>query len=76
MSYHSVGRGRPSGMTAESIARRANVYTARVLLRGDEEDGSKRYSPVEARPYITLGAIKGCKLEAARNMGLLRLKGM
>lgn len=62
-------------MTAESIARRTNTYTARVLLRGDEEDGSERYKPVGGRPYVTLGTITGCKLETAKDIGLLRVKG-
>ncbi|KAG8731166.1 hypothetical protein FRC12_019858 [Ceratobasidium sp. 428] len=34
VGYLSVGRGRPTGLTPEAIARAANRYAARVLLRG------------------------------------------
>ncbi|KAG9124859.1 hypothetical protein FRC07_009989 [Ceratobasidium sp. 392] len=71
ISYYSAGRGRPQGLTPEDIARAANVYAAKVLLRGKKEDGSARYPPVAGLPSLTPGAIKAFDLTNAQRCGLL-----
>ncbi|KAG8721085.1 hypothetical protein FRC08_015893 [Ceratobasidium sp. 394] len=71
VSYYSVGRGRPTGLTPEAIARTVNRHAARVFLRGRKEDGSQRYPPVGDRPTLTPGAIKAFRLKDAQVMELL-----
>ncbi|KAF8596835.1 hypothetical protein BDV93DRAFT_562942 [Ceratobasidium sp. AG-I] len=71
LSFYSLGRGRSDEVASETIARRANYFAARVLLRGDAADGSKRFKPTGDRPHITSRAVVAFKLQDAREMGLL-----
>ncbi|KAG9089400.1 hypothetical protein FRC06_001566, partial [Ceratobasidium sp. 370] len=70
ISYYSLGRGRPKGMTPENVVRAANTYAAKSLLRGKPEDGSKRYPPVASRPSLASKAAKAFKLDGAKRMAL------
>ncbi|KDN40305.1 hypothetical protein RSAG8_08215, partial [Rhizoctonia solani AG-8 WAC10335] len=56
---------------AEEIAIRINKFTARVLLTGEAEDGSKKYPPIASRLVTPLSVVNGFNLQAAVDAGLL-----
>ncbi|KAG8737935.1 hypothetical protein FRC12_016968 [Ceratobasidium sp. 428] len=57
-------------MSAEKVARNANIYAARVLLRGSPEDGNHTFKPIADRPSVSAKFISEHELEPAVELGL------
>lgn len=60
-----------SVLSAEEVAHQVNRYSARVLLRGDAENGSKNFPPVAGKFSTSAKTIKSFDLEPAVDAGLL-----
>lgn len=61
-------------MSAEEVARRANAFSAKVLLRGNQEDGSTTFQPMGERLTTSSRYIRRFELNAAVEAGLLNVK--
>jgi hypothetical protein len=57
--------------SAEQAARSANIYSARVLLRGSVEDGNETIKPVGERLAIASKVVELFDLQPAVEQGLL-----
>ncbi|KDN40326.1 hypothetical protein RSAG8_08236, partial [Rhizoctonia solani AG-8 WAC10335] len=55
-------------------ARRANEFAAKVLLRGNPEDGSKLYPPIGPRLRLTMQEVSKRALDKAVGQGLVLLE--
>jgi hypothetical protein len=68
---HGLGVASRTAISAEEVALRVNQYAARVLLRGNPEDGSKNFPPVFKRLLTSRKAVKDFELQSAVDAGLL-----
>ncbi|KAF8723184.1 hypothetical protein RHS02_08671, partial [Rhizoctonia solani] len=56
--------------SAEEVLRMANRYSAKVLLRGDLEDGSEQFPPVAGRLPVPRTVVDRFQLQPAVTEGL------
>jgi hypothetical protein len=59
--------------SAEDVAREVNHYSTRILLRGNAEDGSKNFPPVEGRFLTSEMVVRRFLLQPAVDAGLLNV---
>ncbi|KAG8725169.1 hypothetical protein FRC09_006792 [Ceratobasidium sp. 395] len=58
-------------MSAEKLAQNANIFAARILLRGSLDDGNNTFKPIADRPSVKAKFIRKFELESAVELGLL-----
>ncbi|KAF8596813.1 hypothetical protein BDV93DRAFT_570557 [Ceratobasidium sp. AG-I] len=68
---HFFGRTPRKVLSAVELARRVNAYSAKVLLRGDPNDGSKNHRPVGEKFPVPSKITRWFALQPAVDAGLL-----
>ncbi|KAH7325394.1 hypothetical protein B0J17DRAFT_723150 [Rhizoctonia solani] len=59
--------------SSQDAVRLANCYAAKVLLHGNQEDGSTVFPPIKGRPSVSLDVVRLFQLQPAVDAGLLCL---